>query len=190
MEIGSCTTDECLFCLETKNKLNNYIFRWRNFDGKANRSKKLMNFIQVKISHVKKSRDGEMVHSIGWAKKIGNKRWKSNLFPKQTLHFALRRKVEFHSDFHPSAYVDTQQYTFIYAYISRSLRSDSIYVYMLVLILSCCATERVCILVRFIYVGWFIYDCDIYPSFKRCGFLACITINAKLLINIVAAPKR
>lgn len=51
------------------------------------------------------------------------------------------KKTEFHSNFHPSAYVDTVVYRLY----------------------------------------------DIYPSFKRCGFLACITINAKLLINMFAA---
>lgn len=37
----------------------------------------------------------------------------------------------------------------------------------------------------FFYSVWLIWN--IYPSFKRCGFLACITINAKLYFNFGAA---
>lgn len=64
-----------------------------------------------------------------------------NFFSLVLHELYTQEKNEFHSNFHPSAYVDTVVYRL----------------------------------------------CDIYPSFKRCGFLACITINAKLLINMFAA---
>lgn len=35
-----------------------------------------------------------------------------------------------------------------------------------------------------LHLVWLFLNINIYPSFSRCGFLACITINAKRWLSI------
>lgn len=92
-----------------------------------------MDFIQVKISHVKKIEISFNWDEIHWKMKSFNSR--PIFFLGKTKNFASK-KVKFHSNFHPSAYVDTHSSSSsirTYRHISLSLELvwfGSIYVYI------------------------------------------------------------